>query len=161
MSGDNKKVRVRFAPSPTGRIHVGNIRTALFNWLFARHNDGEFMLRLDDTDAERSTEAFAQGIKDDLTWLGLTWDIEAKQSARYSEYEKAVRKLTEAGRLYPCYETPEELDLKRRRQLAQSRPPVYDRSALDLSEEDVAKYEGEGPTSPLAVQARIYPCELE
>ena len=99
MSGDKKKVRVRFAPSPTGKIHVGNIRTALFNWLFARHNDGEFMLRLDDTDAERSTEAFAQGIKDDLTWLGLAWDLEAKQSERYIDYEKAVRKLTEDGRL--------------------------------------------------------------
>ncbi len=144
MSGDDKKVRVRFAPSPTGRIHVGNIRTALFNWLFARHNDGEFMLRLDDTDAERSTEAFAQGIKDDLTWLGLSWDLEAKQSQRYLEYEKAVRKLTEAGRLYPCYETPEELDLKRRRQLARGRPPVYDRSALDMSDEQRTKYEEEG-----------------
>ena len=144
MNGDQKKVRVRFAPSPTGRIHVGNIRTALFNWLFARHNEGEFMLRLDDTDAERSTEAFAQGIKDDLTWLGLTWDLEAKQSSRYQQYEKAVRKLTEDGRLYPCYETPEELDLKRRRQLARGRPPVYDRSALDMSEEDLARYEKEG-----------------
>ncbi len=144
MSGDNKKVRVRFAPSPTGRIHVGNIRTALFNWLFARQNDGEFMLRLDDTDAERSTKAFAQGIKDDLTWLGLKWDLEAKQSQRYLDYEKAVRKLTEAGRLYPCYETPDELDLKRRRQLARGRPPVYDRSALDMSDEQRAKYEEEG-----------------
>ncbi|MCP4933830.1 MAG: glutamate--tRNA ligase [bacterium] len=144
MSGDNKKVRVRFAPSPTGRIHVGNIRTALFNWLFARHNDGEFMLRLDDTDAERSTEAFVHGIKDDLSWLGLSWDLEAKQSERYFDYEKAVRKLTEAGRLYPCYETPEELDLKRRRQLARGRPPVYDRSALHMSDEERTKYEEEG-----------------
>ena len=144
MSGNEQKVRVRFAPSPTGRIHVGNIRTALFNWLFARHNGGEFMLRLDDTDVERSTEEFAQGIKDDLTWLGLSWDLEAKQSERYIKYEKAVRKLTEAERLYPCYETPEELDLKRKRQLARGRPPVYDRSALSLSEEELAKYEEEG-----------------
>ncbi len=144
MSSDNPKVRVRFAPSPTGRIHVGNIRTALFNWLFARHHDGEFMLRLDDTDAERSTEAFAQGIKDDLSWLGLQWDLAAKQSERYLEYEKAVRKLTEDGRLYPCYEAPDELDLKRRRQLARGRPPVYDRSALSMSDDDLAKYEEQG-----------------
>jgi len=123
---------------------VGNIRTALFNWLFARHNDGEYMLRLDDTDVERSTEEFAQGIKDDLRWLGLDWDIEAKQSDRYGEYEKAVRHLTEAGRLYPCYETPDELELKRRRQLAQGRPPIYDRSALDMSDDEMAAYEEEG-----------------
>ena len=144
MSGNDQNVRVRFAPSPTGRIHVGNIRTALFNWLFARRHGGEFMLRLDDTDVERSTDAFAQGIKDDLTWLGLSWDIEAKQSERYVEYEKAVRRLTEAGRLYPCYETPDELDLKRRRQLARGRPPVYDRSALSMSDEQLAEYEKEG-----------------
>jgi len=144
MSGDDKKVRVRFAPSPTGRLHVGNIRTALFNFLFARHSTGEFMLRLDDTDTARSTDEFAQGIKDDLTWLGLTWDIEARQSDRYVEYEKAVRHLTEAGRLYPCYETADELDLKRRRQLARGRPPVYDRAALTLSEEELEKYEKQG-----------------
>ncbi|MCF6199042.1 MAG: glutamate--tRNA ligase [Hyphomicrobiaceae bacterium] len=144
MSGDDKKVRVRFAPSPTGRLHVGNIRTALFNFLFARHSGGEFMLRLDDTDVSRSTDAFAQGIKDDLTWLGLDWDIEAKQSERYVEYEKAVRLITEAGRLYPCYETADELDLKRRRQLARGRPPVYDRAALTMSEEELDKYEKEG-----------------
>ena len=144
MSGDDKQVRVRFAPSPTGRLHVGNIRTALFNYLFARSRGGEFMLRLDDTDAERSTDEFAQGIRDDLVWLGLDWDREAKQSERYIEYEKAVRLLTEAGRLYPCYETPEELDLKRRRQLARGRPPVYDRSALTLGDDELAKYEKEG-----------------
>lgn len=144
MSSDDKKVRVRFAPSPTGRLHVGNIRTALFNWLFARHNDGEFMLRLDDTDVERSTDEFAQGIKDDLIWLGLNWDIEAKQSDRYRQYEEAVRHLTEMGRLYPCYETPDELDLKRRRQLARGRPPVYDRSALTMSDDELQQYESEG-----------------
>jgi glutamyl-tRNA synthetase len=144
MSSDNKKVRVRFAPSPTGRLHVGNIRTALFNWLYAQHHDGEFMLRLDDTDAERSTAEFAQGIKDDLNWLGLSWDLEAKQSGRYMEYEKAVRHLVETARLYPCYETSEELELKRKRQLARGRPPVYDRSALSLSEEQLAQYEKEG-----------------
>ena len=139
MSTDDNKVRVRFAPSPTGRIHVGNIRTALFNWLFARSHEGEFMLRLDDTDADRSTDEYAQGIKDDLNWLGLNWDLEARQSQRYDEYKIAVRTLTEAGRLYPCYETPEELELKRRRQLAQGRPPVYDRAALTLADDDIKK----------------------
>ena len=102
------------------------------------------MLRLDDTDAERSTDEFAQGIKDDLTGWGFQWDSEAKQSERYVEYEKAVRLLTEAERLYPCYETPEELDLKRRRQLARGRPPVYDRAALTLGDDELAKYEKEG-----------------
>ncbi len=144
MSVDNNKVRVRFAPSPTGRIHVGNIRTALFNWLFARHHGGEFMLRLDDTDVERSREEFAEGIREDLIWLGLTWDLEAKQSDRYVEYEKAVRHLTETGRFYPCYETPDELELKRKRQLARGRPPVYDRAALNMSDEDRERFEKEG-----------------
>ena len=144
MSGNDRDVRVRFAPSPTGRLHVGNIRTALFNWLFARHHGGEFMLRLDDTDVERSTDEFAQGIKDDLAWLGLSWDLLAKQSERFVEYEKAVRHLTEAGRLYPCYETADELDLKRRRQLARGRPPIYDRAGLSMSDEERAKFEKEG-----------------
>ena len=123
---------------------MGNIRTALFNWLFARHHDGQFLLRLDDTDSERSTDEFAQGIRDDLTWLGLTWDEEMRQSDRYVEYEKAVRHLTETGRLYPCYETSEELELKRRRQLARGRPPVYDRAALHMTDDQREEYEKQG-----------------
>jgi len=137
-------VRVRFAPSPTGRLHAGNIRTALFNFLFARKSDGDFILRLDDTDQERSTEEFAEGIREDLVWLGLSWAQEVRQSDRVATYEAAVERLKAKGRLYPAYETPEELELKRKRQLARGKPPVYDRSALKLTDEDRAKLEAEG-----------------
>ena len=137
-------VTVRFAPSPTGRLHAGNIRTALFNFLFARAQDGSFVLRLDDTDRERSTEAFVQGIRKDLAWLGLAWTLEVCQSDRFALYEKAVARLKEKGRLYPAYEMPEELELKRKRQLARGRPPVYDRAALKLTAEERAKLESEG-----------------
>jgi glutamyl-tRNA synthetase len=137
-------VTVRFAPSPTGKLHAGNIRTALFNWLFARREGGRFLLRLDDTDAERSTEAFADGIREDLAWLGLDWTEEVRQSDRFALYDAAVEKLKASGRLYPAYETPEELELKRRRQLARGKPPVYDRAALKLTDADRAKLEAEG-----------------
>ena len=124
-------VTVRFAPSPTGRLHVGNVRTAIFNWLFAKAQGGTFMLRLDDTDAERSTEAFAEGIREDLRWLGLAWALEERQSARVSRYAEAAESLKRSGRLYPCYETEDELDRKRKRQLARGLPPIYDRSSLE------------------------------
>ena len=135
---------VRFAPSPTGKIHIGNLRPALINWLFARREGGKFMLRLDDTDQERSKEEFAQAIRDDLTWLGLDWDIEAKQSDRFDRYNEIADRLKAEGRLYPCYETPDELDRKRKRQLARGKPPVYDRAALSLSDEEQAALEAEG-----------------
>lgn len=123
----------RFAPSPTGYIHVGNLRTALFNYLIARKAGGEFILRLDDTDPERSTQAYADGIMQDLEWLGLTWDRVEKQSARLERYEAAADELRASGRFYECFETPTELDLKRKKQLNMGKPPVYDRSALALS----------------------------
>jgi glutamyl-tRNA synthetase len=137
-------VVVRFAPSPTGRIHVGNIRTALLNWMFAQQNKGRFLLRLDDTDVARSTEEFARGIREDLTWLGLFWDQEVKQSDRFPLYAAAVEKLTVSGRLYPAYESQDELELKRKRQLVRGRPPVYDRAALKLTDAGRAKLEAEG-----------------
>lgn len=137
-------VIVRFAPSPTGRIHIGNVRAALVNYLFARREGGQFMLRLDDTDLERSTEEFARGIVEDLEWLGLTPDFSAKQSDRFADYDAAVERLKEAGFLYPCYETPDELDMKRKRQRLRNLPPVYDRSALDLTADQIAAYEAEG-----------------
>ena len=137
-------VRTRFAPSPTGRIHVGNIRTALHNWLWARKNAGTFILRLDDTDEARSTEAFAQSIRDDLAWLGLTPDEEHRQSARFDRYEKALEELRDAGRVYPAYETAQELDLKRKVLLGRGKPPVYDRAALDLADADRSRLEAEG-----------------
>jgi glutamyl-tRNA synthetase len=139
-------VTVRFAPSPTGRLHAGNIRTALLNWMFAQARGGRLLLRLDDTDRERSTEEFADGIREDLTWLGLAWDREVKQSDRFAIYDAAVEKLKASGRLYPAYETQDELELKRKRQLARGRPPVYDRAALKLTDADREKLESAGQT---------------
>ena len=135
---------VRFAPSPTGRLHVGNIRTALLNWLFARQTGGAFWLRLDDTDVQRSTEAFADGIRHDLEWLGLNWTREERQSARTGRYVAAAEKLKGLGRLYACYETEDELDRKRKRQLARGLPPIYDRAGLKLTEAERAALEAEG-----------------
>jgi glutamyl-tRNA synthetase len=140
-------VIVRFAPSPTGRLHIGNVRTALLNWLFARRHGGTFILRLDDTDTQRSTEAFAAGIRSDMTWLGLTWDDTFRQSDRSARYNEAAAQLKASGRLYPCYETEDELDRRRKRQQAMGRPPTYDRAALKLTAGDRAKLEA-GGTKP-------------
>jgi glutamyl-tRNA synthetase len=134
----------RFAPSPTGRLHAGNIRTALVNWLLARKAGGRFVLRLDDTDLARSTEESAASIRADLGWLGLTPDIEVRQSDRFALYEAALARLIAEGRAYPAYETPEELDLKRKVQQARGLPPVYDRSALTLNETDRTALEARG-----------------
>jgi glutamyl-tRNA synthetase len=135
---------VRFAPSPTGRIHIGNARTALLNFLYAKKHHGEFILRFDDTDVERSKEEFAQAIEVDLAWLGIVPDAVLRQSGRFALYRAAAKKLREAGRLYPCYETAEELDRKRKRQQARGLPPVYDRAALALSGPQRARLEAEG-----------------
>lgn len=137
-------MKVRFAPSPTGLLHVGNARIALLNWLLAKAAGGQFLLRLDDTDTERSEERFAQAIERDLTWLGLEWDTFARQSDRMDRYEAAVEALKEAGRLYPCYETAEELSLKRKAQLAAGKPPLYDRAALKLDDAERKALEAEG-----------------
>jgi glutamyl-tRNA synthetase len=137
-------VAVRFAPSPTGRLHVGNLRLALVNWLFARRHGGSFLLRMDDTDAERSEEVYAQGIEADLRWMGLDWDRYARQTDRLARYDAVADELRAAGRLYPCYETPEELSLKRAGLVSQGRPPIYDRAALRLTDEDKARLEGQG-----------------
>lgn len=124
----------RFAPSPTGYIHVGNLRTALMNYLIARQSGGSFILRIDDTDPERSKEAYVDALKQDLEWLGLTWDRVERQSKRLDRYGEAADKLREMGRFYECFETPTELDLKRKKQLNMGKPPVYDRAALALTE---------------------------
>jgi glutamyl-tRNA synthetase len=137
-------VAVRFAPSPTGRLHAGNIRTALLNYLFAQKMGGRLIFRLDDTDTTRSTDEFAQGIREDLFWLGIDYADEVHQSHRFARYAEAVEKLKSAERLYPAYEAPDELELKRKRQLARGKPPVYDRAALKLTEEDRAKLEAGG-----------------
>lgn len=134
----------RFAPSPTGSLHAGNIRTALVNWLFARQQGGRFLLRLDDTDAARSSAAAAAGIRDDLAWLGLAPDAEVRQSDRFVLYDAALARLAASGRAYRAYETPEQLDLKRRVQAGQGLPPVYDRAALALTEVDHADFAARG-----------------
>jgi len=135
---------VRFAPSPTGHLHVGNIRMALANWLHARSKGGRFILRLDDTDQQRSTPEFAASIEEDLKWLGLEWDQLERQSARMDRYRETLEALKTAGRVYACYETPAELNYKRKRQLSQGKPPIYDRSSLDLGGAKLSEYEAEG-----------------
>jgi glutamyl-tRNA synthetase len=139
-------VRVRIAPSPTGKLHVGNVRTALFNLLFARRHGGDFMLRIDDTDLARSTKAFEDAIRTDFTWLGMGWDLAARQSDRFAAYDAAAAALKAKGLLYPCYETEEELERKRKIAQARGLPPVYDRAALKLSDNDRAALEAEGRT---------------
>ena len=138
---------VRFAPSPTGHLHVGNIRTAILNWLFARKHGGELWLRLDDTDVQRSTEEFAAAIRRDLRVARTRWAREERQSDRVARYAAAAQRLKEQGRLYPCYETEDELDRKRKRQLARGLPPIYDRAGLKLSDAERAKLEAEGRRS--------------
>lgn len=137
-------VTVRFAPSPTGQIHIGNARTALFNWLFAKKASGRFVLRFDDTDQERSRREYADQIEADLAWLGIEPDLIVRQSERFAIYERSVESLKQAGLLYPCYETAEELELRRKIRLSRRLPPVYGREALKLSAEEKAAFEAEG-----------------
>ncbi len=137
-------MKLRFAPSPTGNLHVGNARTLLLNWLYAKKQGATFILRFDDTDLERSKDEYEAQIKKDIAWLGLDYDEIVKQSDRLDIYKEAAEKLKASGRLYPCYETKKELDFKRKRQLSQGRPPVYDRAALRLSPEEIATFETEG-----------------
>lgn len=134
----------RFAPSPTGRLHVGNIRTALHNWLWARKNGGRFLLRIDDTDAERSREEHVVAIRADLAWLGLDHDGEVRQSERFDLYEDRFKALVASGHVYAAYETAQELDLKRKVLLGRGLPPVYDRAALGLTRDQIATFEAEG-----------------
>ena len=135
---------VRFAPSPTGFLHIGNARPALLNALFARRHGGRFLLRLDDTDRERSTQEFAEAAETDLAWLGITPDLFFRQSDRTALYDAAAARLKASGRLYACYETQEELERRRKRQLGRGQPPVYDRAALSLTDAERAALEAEG-----------------
>jgi len=137
-------VTVRFAPSPTGRIHIGNARTALFNWLFAQKHRGRFIQRFDDTDTLRSRQEYADSILYDLHWLGIFQDATEYQSRRIEAYDAAVERLKAAGVLYPCYETPEELDLRRKIRRTRGLPPVYGREALELTSAQIAEFEGDG-----------------
>ncbi|MEZ5710247.1 MAG: glutamate--tRNA ligase [Blastomonas sp.] len=137
-------VTTRFAPSPTGHLHIGNIRTALHNWMWARKHGGRFILRIDDTDAERSKEEYVEGIRADLAWLGLNSDAEFRQSERSALYDAGFERLRADGRVYPCYESAQELELKRKILLGRGLPPVYDRAALSLNREQIAAHEAEG-----------------
>ncbi|WP_048880103.1 glutamate--tRNA ligase [Acidocella aminolytica] len=139
-------VKVRFAPSPTGYLHVGNARAALVNFLFARHEGGQFLLRLDDTDTERGRPEYEQGIYDDLRWLGIEWDEEAKQSSRAARYQEVAEQLKASGRLYPCFENEDELAAKRAALIRRKLPPVYDRAALSMTAEQRAAAEANGKT---------------
>lgn len=139
-----KKIVTRFAPSPTGYVHVGNIRIALMNYLLTRQNYGEFILRIDDTDKERSKDEYTEAIKKDLAWLGYDYVRTFRQSENIGLYDKAFSELLKQGLIYPCYETTEELDVKRKLQLSRGLPPIYDRGALLLTEEDKAKLEAAG-----------------
>ena len=137
-------VITRFAPSPTGLLHLGNIRTALINWLYARTHNGKFILRIDDTDQERSKDEYISKIKYDLEWLGIDYDDTFNQSSRFERYREQFEKLKADGRIYPCYETPEELERKRKLQMASGGKQVYDRSSLSLTDEEKRSYEDDG-----------------
>lgn len=130
-------MKCRFAPSPTGLLHVGNVRSALLNWAYAKKNNGNFILRIDDTDKLRSTKEFENKIKENLTWLGVNWDKTFNQSDRIENYNFNIEKLKNDGRLYPCFETAEELSLKKKSLLSSGKPPIYDRSSLLLTEENI------------------------
>lgn len=138
------EIKVRFAPSPTGFMHIGNTRTALFNWLLAKKLGGKFMLRIDDTDRLRSKKEYEDAMRESLIWLGFEWSEEARQSARFDRYNEVKEKLMAEGRIYACYETPEELEIKRKRAMAKGQAPVYDRQALHYTAEDLAKFKAEG-----------------
>jgi glutamyl-tRNA synthetase len=142
----NTSIKVRFAPSPTGYLHVGNVRTALVNWLFAKQQGGTFMLRIDDTDTERSRPEYEAAIKEDLAWLGMEWQEEAKQSKRLQRYEEAKQQLIQVGRIYACYDTAEELDIKRKMLISRGKPPIYDRAGLQLTDKQIKAYAAEGRT---------------
>ncbi len=146
MKPTPNNIKVRFAPSPTGKLHVGNVRTALVNWLFATKEGGEFILRIDDTDLDRSTKAYEDGIKRDLSWLGMNWGQTFNQSDRFGIYDDAANHLRKSGLLYACYETSEELDRQRKILRAQGKPPIYDRTGLALTPEEKATLEAEGRT---------------
>jgi len=130
-----KTKRVRFAPSPTGWLHVGGARTALFNWLYVKKHDGKLVLRIEDTDRERSEEKYTEGIKEDLKWLGLNWDEYYRQSDRLEIYERYARRLVHQGKAYHCFCTEEELEERRQEALDEGRPPIYDGKCRNLSEE--------------------------
>ncbi len=138
------EIKVRFAPSPTGFMHIGNTRTALFNYLLAKKLGGKFMLRIDDTDFARSKKEYEDAMRESLQWLEFKWDEEARQSARFARYDALRDELIKKGRIYPCYDTPEELQIKRKRAMTKGQAPIYDRQALHYTASDIARFKAEG-----------------
>ena len=138
MFFQKSNMKCRFAPSPTGKIHVGNVRSAILNWAYSSINNGDFILRIDDTDRQRSTKENEDCIKKNLKWLGLNWNKSLNQSDRFDLYKKKIEKLKIDKKLYPCFETPEELSLKKKSLLSSGKPPIYDRSALKLSSDEIS-----------------------
>ena len=138
------KLKSRFAPSPTGLLHIGNARSAVINWAYIRSKGGEFVLRIDDTDFERCKKEYEDSIKNDLKWLGIHWSKTFNQSDKLETYQKNIEKLKRIKRIYPCFETPEELSLKRKSQLAAGKPPIYDRSSLQMNEEKIKEHISKG-----------------
>ncbi len=156
---------LRFAPSPTGLLHVGNLRTAIINWLFAKKHDYDFLLRIDDTDDTRSKKEYVDFIEEDLKWIGLEWSLKYAQSDRLGAYDDAFNYLKSNNLIYRCFETDEELSLKRARQRSAGLPPVYDRSSLRISKDKIIQYESEGrssywrlklPDKPIIWKDKIY-----
>ena len=137
-------MRSRFAPSPTGLLHVGNARSAVLNWAYTQKNKGEFILRIDDTDINRCKKEFEISIKENLDWLGLKWNRTFNQSSRKNIYEEHINQLKDLKRIYPCFETEEELSLKKKALLSSGKPPIYDRVSLRLSQEEINKKLSEG-----------------
>lgn len=140
------QIITRFAPSPTGMLHIGNARAALINWLYAKKYDGKFILRIDDTDLARSKDEYKNAIIENLKWLGLDWDVQFNQSSRLKKYDEIKNLLISQGRLYPCYETQEELEIKRKLQLSNGKPPIYDRASLKLTNSQIEEYKSQGRT---------------
>jgi len=130
-------LRSRFAPSPTGLLHIGNARSAVLNWAYIKNRGGEFILRIDDTDKERSKKKYENDIKKDLSWLGISWNKTFNQSDRQNIYDKKIQELKDKKRIYPCFETQEELSLKKKSQLTSGKPPIYDRSSLKLTNKEI------------------------
>ena len=133
-------LRSRFAPSPTGLLHIGNLRSALLNWAFINNKGGEFILRIDDTDKIRSKKEYEEKIKKDLEWIGIEWNKSFNQSSRKKIYDQKIQELKDKDKIYPCFETEEELSLKRKSLLSSGLPPIYDRSSLNLSKNDINEY---------------------
>ena len=152
---------LRFAPSPTGFLHIGNARVAILNYLYSKKKELNFFLRIDDTDSERSKEEFVTAILEDLSWLGINFKNIIRQSNRKKSYQEAFNFLKKKNYIYPCFETSEELSLKRKILLKQGKPPIYDRSSLNLSKNDISSLISSGKIPHWRLKLDDKPIECE